>query len=407
MFRNDFHIPKNTAGEELAYFCGNSLGLQPKAAVAAVMQELEDWQQLAVEGHSRARRAWTPYHENFSQSLSAIVGAKPAEVVVMNTLTVNLHLLLVSFYRPKGSRVKIVIEKGAFPSDRYAVESHLRFRGQNPATDLIEIAPREGELLIRHEDILQLIATEGEQIAVFILGGINYYTGQLFDIAPITAAAQAQGICVGWDLAHAAGNVPLSLHDWNVDFAAWCNYKYLNGGIGAIGAVYIHEKYHNDSSLHRFAGWWGQRKSDRFEMKPEFVPIDTAEGWQLSNQPILSLAPLLAALAIFDKTNMQEIRTQSIQLTDYLETQIEELNTNKISIISPRLSAERGAQLSLKINNKAIAPQNSKDIFNQLIAKGNVIDYRYPDVIRVAPAPLYNDKQDIDRFINQLKHILR
>jgi len=399
MFRSSFYIPKKSNGEEVAYFCGNSLGLQPKAAAAAVMQELEDWQQLAVEGHVRARRAWTPYHENFTNQLAAIVGAKPTEVVAMNTLTVNLHLLLVSFYRPTGKRVKIVIEKGAFPSDRYAVESHLKFRGQDPATALVEIAPRAGEHLLRTEDVLQLISEQGEEIAVFMMGGINYYTGQLFDMATITKAAQEKGICVGWDLAHAAGNVPLYLHDWNVDFAAWCNYKYLNGGTGAIGAVYIHEKYHQDASLHRFAGWWGYRKSDRFEMKPDFVPIATAEGWQLSNQPILSLAPLVASLEIFAQTSMEAIRAQSVELTNYLEAQLDALNTDKIAIISPRQVEERGAQLSLKINNAAIAPRNSKEIFSQLLAQGNIIDYRYPDVIRVAPAPLYNNKADIDTFI--------
>jgi kynureninase len=406
MFRADFHIPKNNQGAEVAYFCGNSLGLQPKKAAEFIQQELEDWQNLAVEGHVRAKRAWTPYHENFSEQLAKIVGAKTTEVVVMNTLTVNLHLLLVSFYRPLAKRVKIVIEKGAFPSDQYAVASHLKYRGFNPETALIEIAPRVGEQLIRTEDILTLIEAQGEEIAVFLMGGINYYTGQLFDMKTITAAAQEKGICVGWDLAHAAGNVPLELHDWNVDFAAWCNYKYLNGGVGAIGAAFINERYHNDSSLHRFAGWWGYRKADRFEMKSDFVPINTAEGWQLSNQPIFSLAPLLASLETFAQTNMQEIRTQSLQLTNYLQQQINGLNTDKISIISPSNPTERGAQLSIKIHNETIAPSNSKAVFQTLLLQGNIIDYRYPDVIRVAPAPLYNNFADINHFISDLKTVL-
>jgi kynureninase len=399
-FRELFHIPKNADGSDQLYFCGNSLGLQPKQTRQFVEEELADWAKLGVEGHFHAKHPWMPYHEFLTDTTAEIVGALPSEVVNMNHLTVNLHLLMVSFYRPRPGKSAILIEKGCFPSDRYAVESQIQFHGYNPEIDLIELAPRSGELTLRKEDVLNTIQKEGHRIALILMGGVNYYTGQFFPLKDIVRAAQPFEIVVGFDLAHAAGNIELHLHDWGVDFAAWCTYKYLNGGPGGVGGVYIHEKYHTRKDLPRFAGWWGQDKESRFKMGPDFHPIPSAEGWQLSNAPVLSMAALRASLDIFKKAGMPAIRRKSLLLTSYLEFLIQQRNLSsekKVEIITPANQEERGAQLSLRAGGT-----EGKRVFDQLIAAGVIADWRYPDVIRVAPAPLYNSFQDVYRFAELL-----
>lgn len=398
--RERFHLPLQKDGTPHIYLCGNSLGLQPLSTREFVQEELEDWARLGVEGHFHARHPWMPYHEFLTESTARIVGALPSEVVNMNHLTVNLHLLMVSFYRPQAGRAAILIEKGAFPSDRYAVESQIRFHGYNPETELIELAPREGEVTLRPEDILAFIQQEGNRIALVLMGGVNYYTGQVFDMASITREAHEQGITVGFDLAHAAGNILLELHDWQVDFAAWCTYKYLNGGPGGVGGVFIHEQHHRRTDLPRFAGWWGQDKESRFRMGPDFHPIPTAEGWQLSNAPVLSMAALRASLELFDEAGMVALRRKSQMLTAYLEYLIQERNksaSRQVEIITPADPNQRGAQLSLRAGGA-----EGRVVFDKLIEAGVIADWRYPDVIRVAPAPLYNSFQDVYRFAELL-----
>lgn len=398
--RERFHLPLQKDGTHQIYLCGNSLGLQPLSTREFVLDELEDWARLGVEGHFHARHPWMPYHEFLTESTARIVGAQPSEVVNMNHLTVNLHLLMVSFYRPQAGRAAILIEKGAFPSDRYAVESQIRFHGYNPESELIELAPREGEVTLRPEDILAFIQQEGHRIAMVLMGGVNYYTGQVFDMASITREAHQQGITVGFDLAHAAGNIVLELHDWQVDFAAWCTYKYLNGGPGGVGGVFIHERHHSRTDLPRFAGWWGQDKESRFRMGPDFHPIPTAEGWQLSNAPVLSMAALRASLEIFDAAGMHALRRKSQMLTSYLEFLILERNktaSRQVEIITPADPDQRGAQLSLRAGGA-----EGRVVFDKLIEAGVIADWRYPDVIRVAPAPLYNSFQDVYRFAELL-----
>lgn len=399
-FRGQYYIPKGPDGAEQIYFTGNSLGLQPRSVRGYVEQELADWEKFAVEGHMHAKNPWLPYHEFLTEQMARVIGAKPIETVVMNSLTVNLHLLLVSFYRPVGDRRKIVIEKGAFPSDQYAVTSQIRFRGLDPADCLIELAPREGESTLRTEDIVEKIESEAGSIALVMLGGVNYYTGQAFEMREITEAGHRAGAMVGFDLAHAAGNLELKMHDWGVDFAAWCSYKYLNAGPGAVGGAFVHERHANCEDLVRLAGWWGHDKATRFLMRPEFHAIPGAEGWQVSNPPILQMAALRASLEIFDEAGMAALRRKSERLTGYLESLISEIGNDRISVITPTNPSERGCQLSIRVRNA------DKGLFEAITSRGVVADWREPDVIRVAPAPLYNTFGDVHRFAEILKSVL-
>ena len=390
-FREEFLFP-DFHEKDLLYFTGNSLGLQPKNAQKYLLEELDDWQKYGVEGHFLSRRPWYSYHENLTEMVAEIVGAKPIEVVVTHSLTTNLHLLMVSFFQPEGKRTKIICEAKAFPSDQYAIESQLKFHGLG-AENLIEIAPRKGEFLIREEDIIAKINEIGDQLALVMIGGVNYYTGQLFDMKSITTAGHSVGAKVGFDLAHAAGNVELSLNAWGVDFAAWCGYKYLNSSPGGVAGMFIHEKHAHNSTLPRFAGWWGHNKETRFEMKPGFSPIPGAEGWQLSNAPVMGMAIQLASLEIFKKAGMNRISEKRNLLTAYLEyiiLAVSERNkeTCSFEIITPSEPTKRGAQLSILVHGKG------KSLFDALCEKGVVADWREPNVIRVAPAPLYNSFED-------------
>jgi len=395
-YRDKFHIPLQKNGEEHIYMCGNSLGLQPKRTKEFLNQELEDWATFGVEGHFHAKNPWMPYHEFLTESYAKIVGAKPTEVVAMNTLTVNLHLMMVSFYQPTEKRHKIIIEGDAFPSDIYAVESQIKHHGLSPATSLIKLRPRDGESAIRTEDIQTIIESEGDEISLIMLGGVNYYTGQVFDFENITKLGHAKGINVGFDLAHAAGNIKLELHKWGVDFAVWCSYKYLNSGPGSVAAAFVHEKHHA-TNLNRFAGWWGHNKEDRFKMPVSFNPIQSAEGWQLSNPPILSLAAIRASLSIFDEVGMDKLVAKSKELTNFLLFLLDSIETDRIEIITPE---ERGCQLSIRVKN------GNKILFDAITEKGVVADWREPDVIRVAPIPLYNSYQDVFNFYSILKEEL-
>jgi kynureninase len=391
-FRKQFHFP-SFHENNIRYFTGNSLGLQPIKAKTYITEELEDWAKFGVEGHFHARRPWFSYHEQLTDKVAKIVGAKPLEVVVTHSLTTNLHLLMVSFYRPSGKRTKILCEAKAFPSDQYALESQVKFHGLSPETDLIEVSPRPGEQLIREEDILAKIHELGDTLALVMIGGVNYYTGQLFDMKSITVAAHHVGAVAGFDLAHAAGNVNLSLHEWGVDFAAWCGYKYLNSSPGGVSGMYIHERHADDKTLPRFAGWWGHDKNTRFLMEPGFQPIKGAEGWQLSNAPVLGMAAHLASIEIFDEAGMDRIGEKRDLLTAYLEFVINDIstrNTNRVNfeLITPRDKTKRGSQLSI------MAKGQGKALFDALSAEGVVADWREPNVIRVAPVPLYNSFED-------------
>lgn len=403
-FRERFHIPKRENLDDEIYLCGNSLGLQPKSARESVEQELAEWELLGVRGHFAARRPWMPYHEFLTEKTAELVGAKPSEVVNMNSLTANLHFMMVSFYRPSRERFRILIEKPAFPSDRYAVESQLRFHGFDPADALLEIGPRDGEAVIRDEDLYALIEKEGSSIALILLPGVQYYSGQVFDMAEITRLGQREGCVVGFDLAHATGNLVMHLHAWNVDFAAWCNYKYMNSGPGAVAGCFVHERHHA-ADLPRFAGWWGHDKSTRFRMGPDFHAIQSAEGWQLSNPPILALAPILASLEIFHAAGMPRLRAKSERLTSYLEFLLRERLPQTIEIITPSASSRRGCQLSLRVT-KAARTQG-RQVFETLENDGVTCDWREPDVIRVAPVPLYNSYMDVFRFVDALENALR
>jgi len=391
-YRRRFRFPKTAKGEDCVYLCGHSLGLQPAGVRERIEQELNDWAVLGVEAHFRAHNPWMPYHRLLTQQTAELVGAKPIEVVVMNSLTVNLHLMMVSFYRPTAKRFKIVIERGAFPSDQYAIKSHLRFRGLDAAAALIELTPRVGESCLRDEDIDSLIEREGDAIALILLGGVNYATGQVFDMARITRAGHVRGCFVGFDLAHAAGNLYLKLHDWGPDFSVWCSYKYLNGGPGCVAGCFVHERHANAFDLPRFAGWWGHDEKIRFEMGPNFQPMPGAEGWQLSNPPILSLATLRASMDIFHEVGMERLRTKSVSLTGYLEFLLGQHKSAKFSLITPRESESRGAQLSIRVSG------NGRALCERLTGEGIVGDWREPDTFRVAPAPLYNSYQDVYRF---------
>lgn len=404
-FRKEFLFPQH-GGKDVIYFTGNSLGLQPQQTASYLQQELDDWATYGVEGHFNAKNPWYSYHELLNTTNASLVGAKPSEVVCMNQLTVNLHLLMVSFYRPTSSRYKIICEAKAFPSDQYALESQVKFHGFNPEEAIIEIAPRAGQHIIDENDILDAIEKNKESLALVMMGGVNYYSGQLFNIKMITAAAHQAGALAGWDLAHAAGNVELHLHDWNVDFACWCTYKYMNSGPGSVSGVFIHEKYHHEN-LPRFAGWWGHDKTVRFKMEPGFVPIPGAEGWQISNAPILSMAAHRASLDIFSRTSMKSLTAKSKNLTAYLEFLIQNLN-HKISgkenfpleIITPKNPDQRGAQLSI------IAHGYGKDLHAKMIASGIISDWREPNVIRLAPVPLYNSFFDMYNFVEILDRLI-
>ena len=398
-FAGEFHHPQRADGRPLIYLCGHSLGLQPKTAAAYVAEELAEWRRLGVLGHTQGVRPWIGYHERAAEALAALVGAGETEVVAMNSLTVNLHLMMVSFFRPRGERTRVLIEKSAFPSDRYAVASQLEFHGLDASQHLIEVAPRPGEHALRTEDLIACLEREGPRLALVLLPGVQYLTGQLFELAPLVAAARATGASVGIDLAHAVGNVPLRLHDWNTDFAVWCNYKYLNAGPGAVGGCFVHERHAKRNDLPRFAGWWGHDKQRRFDMRPEFSPIAGAEGWQISNPPILSSAPLLASLEQFQRAGIARLREKSIALSAYLERLIDARLPGAVEIITPRDPAARGCQLSLRLS---LSSQRAKQSFERLTAAGVVGDWREPDTLRVAPIPLYNSFRDVFDAVDAL-----
>ena len=398
-FAAEFHHPR-AAGRKLIYLCGHSLGLQAKSTERYVAEELTDWQRLGVLGHHAAARPWIPYHERAAPALAALAGALETEVVAMNSLTVNLHLMMVSFFRPQGARSRVLMEKSAFPSDRYAIVSQLEFHGLDPAEHLVEIAPRPGEHTLRTEDLLARIEREGPRLALVLLPGVQYLTGQLFDLPTLIAATRAAGAAAGVDLAHAIGNVPLRLHDWGADFAVWCSYKYLNAGPGAVGGCFVHERYAKRRDLPRFAGWWGHSKAQRFDMDPDFNPIAGAEGWQVSNPPVLSTAPLLASLEIFGRASMERLREKSVALTGFMQHLIETRLARSVEIITPGREAERGCQLSLRL---ALPPFMAKRCYERLTAAGVIGDWREPDTVRLAAVPLYNSFRDVARAVDALE----
>jgi kynureninase len=404
-YREQFYIPVIN-GKETIYFTGNSLGLQPKSTADYINTELQDWAKWGVEGHFNAKNPWFAYHEMFAEPVAKIVGALPKEVVVMNNLTVNLNLLLVSFYRPTKERYKILCEAKAFPSDQYALEMQVKNAGLNPDDAIIEITPREGEHTIHNEDIIAAIKEAGDSLACVMIGGVNYFTGQVFDMKAITEAAHKVGANCGFDLAHGAGNIELNLHDWSVDFACWCSYKYLNSGPGGVSGVYINEKHCNNTELPRFAGWWGQEKETRFLMEKGFNPMKSAEAWQMSNAPVLTMAAHKAAIDIFEEVGMDKLLKKQKDLSGYLEFIIDDINASltdsskSLEIITPRNWAERGCQVSV------IAHGYGKGLFDTLTAEGVISDWREPNVIRMAPVPLYNSFEDIYRFGEILKKAL-
>ena len=397
-FRARFHFPQHEGQDEI-YLCGNSLGLQPRSTGRYMQEELEDWQRFGVKAHFDGRRPWMPYHEFFAERTARVVGARSSEVVNMNSLTVNLHLMMTSFYRPTAGRHKIVIERGAFPSDRYAVESQIRLHGLDPDTSLIELSPRTGHAHIDESEIEALLAADGAAIALLMLPGVQYYSGQVFDMARITRAGHAAGCTVGFDLAHATGNIPLSLHDWDVDFAVWCNYKYMNAGPGAVAGCFVHERHARDFDRPRLAGWWGHEKQTRFHMGPEFVPMAGAEGWQLSNPSVFGLAPLLASLELFEEAGMQRLRAKSLKLTGYLESLLKQKLSEEVDVLTLADPARRGCQLSLRLH---AGRNQARRVFERLEAAGVTGDWREPDVIRVAPVPLYNSYTDVFSFVEIL-----
>ena len=399
-YRTKFHIPKNSRGKEWLYFTGNSLGLQPKKTKQYIEQELDDWAKLGVEGHFEAKNPWMPYHEFLTETMAEIVGAKPIEVVIMNTLTTNLHLLMVSFYQPTKLKNKILIESDAFPSDRYAVETQLRYHGYDPVESLIEWSPRKGETLLNMEDLESMLHSHGHEIALLLIGGVNYYTGQYLDLKKISELGHKKECKVGIDLAHGVGNIQPNLHESGVDFAAWCTYKYMNSGPGSLGGIFVHERYAHDQTLKRFAGWWSQNKKTRFDMRQPLDITPGAEGWQLSNPPILSMAAIKASLALFSEVGMPSLIKKSKKLTGYLEYLILKLNNNNISIITPKDPEQRGCQLSIKVKNA------NKSLHDKLTEENIITDWRNPDVIRCAPVPFYNSFEDVFKMVEQLKNIL-
>ena len=396
-YRSKFFIPSQKDGTSHIYMCGNSLGLQPKTTRASLEQELEDWKAYGVEGHFHAKNPWMPYHEFLTNAMAKVVGAKPIEVVVMNTLSVNLHLMMVSFFQPKGKRTKILIEHDAFPSDKFAVESQLKFHGLNPDEHLVELYARQGEVTLREEDILSTIEELGDELALIMIGNTNYYTGQFFDMKKIASAGHKVGSMVGFDCAHGAGNVELKLHDSGVDFAVWCSYKYLNSGPGSLGGCFVHERHASNKDLPRFTGWWGHNKETRFKMRDAFDPIPGAEAWQLSNPPILSMSAIKASLDIFEEAGIENLRKKAISLTGYMEKLILDMNNDAINIITPSDPEKRGSQLSIQVKNA------DKSLFQKITDDGIIADWREPDVIRVAPTALYNSYEDVYRFCEILK----
>lgn len=399
-FRSKFHFPAH-GGKPVVYFCGNSLGLQPKDTEKAMLQELNDWKEYGVEGHFKAKHPWYSYHELLKENMAMVVGAIPAETTVMNSLTANLHLMMVSFYRPTQQRFKIIYDWSAFPSDRYALQSQAAFHGFNPDEALVELKP-DANGYVSPQTVLDTIEANKDSLALVMLGGVNYYTGQLYDLKSITEAAHRAGAIAGFDLAHAAGNVSLKLHEWNVDFAVWCSYKYLNAGPGSVGGVFVHEKHHH-AKLNRFAGWWGNDPSTRFTMPEKFIPVPGADAWQLSNAPVFGMAPLRVSLDIFAEAGMDRLTVKSTMLTGYLEFLINEINKEYpfIKVLTPNNENERGCQLSL------VLKQNGKKIFKMLTNQGIMADWREPDVIRVAPVPLYNSFEDVYHFGLHLKQAIR
>lgn len=399
-FRNKFHIPKNASGDELVYLCGNSLGLQPKITSDYIKEELTDWANLGVEGHTEGNHPWLPYHEFLAENMAKIVGAKPSEVVVMNTLTTNLHLMMVSFYQPKKTKYKIVVESDAFPSDKYAMESQLKFHDIDPKDGLILWKPRKGEDLCRFEDLEEILKNQGDEIALLMIGSTNYYTGQSFPLKKITELGHKYKCMVGFDLAHGAGNIQPNLHDSGADFAVWCTYKYLNSGPGSLGGCFVHERHANNKKLNRFAGWWGHNKKTRFNMRQDFDALIGAEGFQLSNPPILSMAAIRASLDTFAEAGFENLRKKSEKLTGYLEFLLDEMENDAINVITPRNPEERGCQLSIQVKNA------DKKLHTKLTEAGVISDWREPDVIRIAPTPLYNSFEDVFRFSEKLKSVL-
>ncbi len=395
-YRNEFHFPK-VNGEEVIYFTGNSLGLQPKRTKKFVDDVMNDWAQLAVEGHFYAEKPWWDYHERLAKPLAKVVGALPKEISVMNTLTVNLHLLMVSFYRPANKRFKIICEEKAFPSDQYMLQSQVRFHGLDPKDTIVEVKKREGEHAWRTEDFLDKINEVGDELALVLIGGVNYYNGQVLDMEAITKAGKSVGAYVGWDLAHGVGNVELNLHDWDADFASWCSYKYMNSGPGNASGIYVHEQYLNRTDIPRFEGWWGTKKDTRFLMKPEFEPMENADAWQISNAPILSVAPYLASLELFEEVGMPALIEKRNNIVAYLEFVLKEIDAevdSSFEIITPK---ERGCQLSVFLHGEG------KTLFNYLMENGVITDWREPNVIRLAPAPFYCSYEDMYRFGQILK----
>lgn len=400
VYQEQFHFPTTKDGSPWLYFCGNSLGLQPKTTSDYIQQELKDWANLGVEGHFEAKNPWMPYHEFLTNAMANLLGAKPIEVVVMNTLTTNLHLAMVSFFEPNRKRTKIVIESDAFPSDRYAVESQLKAHDLDPEIHLLEWKPRSGEELLHLEDLQQLLSEHSDEVALVMIGGVNYYTGQYFDLKKIAEMGHAAGAMVGIDLAHGAGNIQPDLHESDVDFAVWCTYKYMNSGPGSLGGFFVHEKHAHKKDLKKFTGWWGHNKDTRFNMRHDFDVIPGAEGWQLSNPPILSMAAIKASLDMFNEVGMETLRKKSIALTGYLEVLVGDLGEEVVRIITPKNPKERGCQLSIQVMNA------DKGLHERLTKRNVITDWREPDVIRVAPVPLYNSFENVFRFVEILKEEL-
>jgi len=405
-FREKFHLPLGENGKPLIYLAGNSLGLMPKAVRETLEQELDDWAKLAVDAHLQAQTPWYSYHETLREPMARLIGAKPTEVICMNGLTVNLHLMMATFYRPTKSRFKILMEEPAFPSDTYAIKTQIVHHGLDPKDTLILAGPRKGEFTLRTNDIVDLIEKNADQLALVMIAGVNFFTGQFFDISTITKVAQKRGITVGIDLAHAIGNVPVSLHDWKVDFAVWCSYKYLNAGPGAVGGAFLHERHATNIELPRLAGWFGNDPNTRFRLhlEPEFIPVPSADGWQISNPPIFSMAPLRASLAIFDEAGgIEPLRAKSIKLTRYLQFLLElapgkrQSGSDRYGVITPREAGSRGCQVSILVR------EHPKELFNKLEAVGVKCDFREPNVIRAAPTPLYNTFHDAWRFAKILR----
>ncbi len=399
-FRNQFHIPKDKNGNDLIYFCGNSLGLQPKSTKEYINQELEDWANLGVEGHTEGKNPWLHYHEFLTETMANVVGSKEKEVIVMNSLTANLHLMMVSFYKPTAKRYKILIEADAFPSDKYAVESQLRHHGYNDKEGLVLWKARKGEELANYNDLEAILAEQGDEIALIMIGGVNYYTGQFFDLKRITDLGHKNGCVVGFDCAHGAGNVDLDLHNSGADFAVWCSYKYLNSGPGSLSGAFVHERHANRKDLNRFTGWWSHNKKTRFKMRDEFDQLEGAEGWQLSNPPILSMAAIRASLDVVKEAGFKNMIAKSKELTGYFEFLINELNHSDIKIITPSNPDQRGCQLSIQVKNA------DRTLHDKLTAAGTITDWREPDVIRCAPVPLYNSFTDVFEFVERLKKLL-